>query len=137
MSEKQERADKANQLIKVIASFGRTFFNHNGLVSKFVIDHHGHIWFVDAYSKKQIYTHYTQGRWHGFSEGGTLRDVVIRLRDFIRTGEHAANVFGPWPQWYSGGDPWGYGADMQKVHSTAVGLGIIKAADEFLKENSK
>lgn len=129
LREKKERAENSNKLIKVIASCGRKFFLHKDVVSKFVIDHHGHIYFIDAFSGKKIYTHYKQGRWRGFTEGGTLRDVVIRLRDYIRTGERCANVFGPWPQWYSDGDPWGYGADMEKVHAAAVELGIIVNKD--------
>ena len=130
MSEKRERMKKANELIRVIAYCGRGFFHHKGLVSKFVIDKHGHIWFVDAGTEKQIYTHYTNGRWRGFSEGGTLRDVVIRLRYFIQTGNPAGNTFGPWPTWYSDGDPWGYANDMQKVYKAAVSLGIVRAPEE-------
>lgn len=127
MSEKSERAKKANDLIQVIANCGREFFKHKGLVSKIVIDRHGHIYFVDAGTKTQIYTHYTR-RWRGFSEGGTLRDVVLRLCYFISTGNQTGNnTFGPWPSWYSDGDPWGYGDDMQNVHNAAVALGIIKA----------
>jgi hypothetical protein len=94
-------------------------------VSYFDFDDLGRVWFVDAYSQARIYPHHTAGRWRGFSGGDTLCDVVIRLRDFILTGKQAGNSFGPWPEWYSQGDPWGYGADMQVIYLAAVRLGII------------
>jgi hypothetical protein len=133
MSEKQERTDKANELIRVIAGCGRKFFLYKlpggtDIISKMILAETGHIYFMDAHTLKDIYTHYTR-RWRGFSEGGTLRDVIIGFRDYIRTGQPLTfNAFGPWPDWYSGGDPWGYGADMKIVHDAAVRLGIIKAS---------
>ena len=85
------------------------------------------MWFVDGYREDRIYTHYTRGRWRGFSEGGTLRDLVIRLRDFITKGTTVGRVFGPYPDWYCDGDPWGYGADMKRVFDAAVEMGIVEA----------
>ncbi len=127
MSEKDKRLEQANELLKVIANCGRKFFFHNGRVSHFEIDGRGRVWFIDAYREARIYTHYIQGRWHGFSEGGTLRDLVIRLRDYILSGKQVGKVFGPFPDWYSDGDPWGYGSDMQFVYQSAVRLAIVSA----------
>jgi hypothetical protein len=130
---KADRLKQANDLIQIIASCGRHFFSHDGRISKFELDARGRIWFVDAWREARIYTHYTQGVWHGFSEGGTLRDVVIRLRDFIRMGKQCGAAFGPWPGWYSQGDPWGYGSDMQVIAAAAYRLGIAgKPTGKFI-----
>lgn len=125
MNEKQVRMQKANELISCISGCGRKFFFHNGKPSAFVFDSRQRVWFVDAYENKYIYTHYTMGRWRGFSEGGTLRDLVIRLRDYITKGETIGRALGPYPDWYSDGDPWGYGKDMKKVYNKALELGIV------------
>jgi hypothetical protein len=118
--QKQLRLEKANQLLKVIASCGRRFFAHQGRVSRFELDTGGRVWFVDAYNEARIYTHRTNGRWRGFSEGGTLRSLVIALRDYIQTGEPIPSGYlGPWPDWYCAGDPWGYGESMKLVAEAA------------------
>jgi hypothetical protein len=123
---KSERLQKANALLETIADCGRKFFRHNDLVSRFELDRRGRIWFIDAYRSARIYTHYTRGRWRGFSEGGTLRDLVIALRNYIATGKLINPVhFGPWPDWYCDGDVWGYGQDMEKVRAKAIELEII------------
>ena len=126
---KQDRVQKTNQLIQTIASCGHAFFSHQGRVSAFEIDARGRIWFVDAWRGARIYTHYTIGRWVGFTEGGTLRALVIALRDYIRTGNPIpSGHLGPWPDWYSQGDPWGYGAEnMQNIRKKAMLLGITTA----------
>lgn len=121
--DKQQRLEQANQLILLIAHNGRKFFNHRGRVSHFEFDHRGRIWFVDAYREARIYTHAPNSNWRGFSEGGTLHTAVLHLAAYIRTGKQT-RVFGPWPHWYSNGDPWGYGKDMMTVQEGAQRLGI-------------
>jgi hypothetical protein len=125
--EKNERVRQANECLQIIARHGRHFFRSGEKVSYFELDASGHIWFVDKYSGKRVYTHYTNGRWMGFSEGGTLRSLVIALRDYIAKGEKLGSChFGPWHSWYSEGDPWGYGKDMQTVRDLVIKLGITK-----------
>jgi predicted RNA-binding Zn ribbon-like protein len=85
MNDKAERTRKANDLILTIANYGRKFFQHNGRISRFELDARGRIWFIDAYRESRIYTHYAHGHWRGFSEGGTLRDLVIALRKHIKS----------------------------------------------------
>jgi len=80
------RVDDANKLIKLIATHGRKFFFHKGDNSKFELDKRGKVWFVDSHTKRRIYTHYN-GYWRGFSQGGTLRDLVCAIRNYIVTGE--------------------------------------------------
>jgi hypothetical protein len=125
--EKHERLRKANEALQIIANHGRRFFRKGEKVSWFELDDRGRIWFVDKYSGKRVYTHDTNGRWMGFSEGGTLRALVIALRDYIARGEKLSSChLGPWHGWYSGGDPWGYGDDMVIVRNLVISLGITE-----------
>ncbi|MGL6448913.1 hypothetical protein ACSZNO_21555 [Aeromonas veronii] len=84
---RRERLEHANALIKLIASRGRRFFYNKGAdrTAEMWIDLNGRIWFMDDYTGQPIYTLY-RGRWRGFSHGGTLRDLVIRLHDYIAHG---------------------------------------------------
>ena len=111
-------------MIEAIAGCGRRFFFHNGVISGFSVDHAGKVWFVDSYSGRRVYTH-DKGPWRGFTNGGTLRTLIERLRDFIRTGEQQALGLGPWPAWVCNGDLWGYGSDMQTVRDAARDIGLL------------
>lgn len=127
MTEKQERAEQVNQVIRTIADCGRRFFytKSKDNYAYMEVDHRGRIWFVDDYNQKRIYTHYS-GRWYWFSHGGTLQQLIKSFRDYIGKGEQLhPNTFGPWPEWVCEGDLWGYGADMQQVRDKAQSLGLI------------
>lgn len=124
MSDKQSRVESANELLMTIAYCGRKFFHHGGNVSRFELDERGRVWFVDGHNGARIYTHYTKGSWRGFSEGGTLRALVIALRDYITQSKQIGQALGPFSDWYCEGDPWGYGEDMQIVRQCANRLGI-------------
>jgi hypothetical protein len=127
----RERRDAANELIACIASCGRKFFAHEGWVAQMEVDPRGRVWFRDHYSRKCIYTHY-DGRWRGFTGGGTLKGLVECLRNFIKQGTQIRRSFGPWPDWCCcDGDLWGYGDDMEIVRAKARELGI--AAEEILE----
>lgn len=127
---KQLRLMMANKLLSVISSCGRRFFYHKGKVSMLDIDHRGRVWFIDAYTGKKIYTHYRY-QWRGFSEGGTLKDLICVLRDFIVRGKRLhVSALGPWPDWVCNGDLWGYGDDMEKVRTAARDLGIIESSKQ-------
>lgn len=129
LSERRSRADRANALIGFIATRGRKFFGHKR-ESAFEVDDRGRVWFIDGHSGRRIYTHTpTYGRWRGFSEGGTLRDLVCHLRDYIRSATTLPpSVLGPWPDWVCGGDLWGYGDEMANVRDYAAELEIIQRA---------
>jgi hypothetical protein len=125
---KYERLETANKMLIAIASCGRKFFAHENRVSQFDIDHRGRVWFIDKYTKKRIYVQY-KGQWRGFSDGGTLRALVERLRDFITQGTLLpAGIFGPWPEWVCGGDLWAYGDTMESVRTAAKELQIVAQA---------
>jgi hypothetical protein len=122
---KQERVAQVDQFLEVVASCGRKFFAHNGRVSRFEVDMRGRVWFVDAYRPARIYLQCRWGRWRGFSEGGTLRNLVLKLCDYIRTGEQQQLGLGPWPEWLCGGDLWGYGEAMAQVRAAARAYGLM------------
>lgn len=127
MNTKQKRLDAANHIIVTIASCGRRFFwnRYNERFARFEVDHRGRVWFIDAYSGKRIYTHYS-GRWRGFTNGGTLQTLVCHLRDYIVHGKRLrSGIFGPWPEHFCNGDLWGYGDDMRQVRGIAKELGIV------------
>jgi len=109
---KSQRAEHANQLIKAIASHGRKFFNRNDKTAEMYVTPNGAIYFVDDYSGKAIYTQYS-GRWSGFSHGGTLKSLVERMRDYIRTGKkiHIGYIAPNRGAIDGGHDMWGYGSE--------------------------
>lgn len=87
---KAERVEHANQLIQVIARHGRRFFydQKSDTTARLELDHRGKVWFHDHYSKARVYTHpATFGNgWRGFTHGGTLRQLVEDMRDYVLTG---------------------------------------------------
>jgi hypothetical protein len=82
LPDKAERLAKANEFIRVIATTGRKFFSHQDRVSVLCLDGQGRINLIDCYTKRLVYTHYN-GEWRGFSQGGTMRSLIIRLREYI------------------------------------------------------
>ena len=121
---RQRRLLAVNELLKTIAGCGRKFFLHKGRVSYFELGEKGRIWFIDGYALDRIYP-YGNSAWKGFSEGGTLRQMVVYLRGFILAGTPLPVGFlGPWPPDYCNGDLWGYGADMAKIRTQAQETGI-------------
>ena len=120
-----QRVDRVNQLLVVIGSCGRNFFRSKGTTSYMERDARGKVWWVDSYSQKRVYTHDESGRWRNFTNGGTLRALVIELRKYIVSGTPLhPGYFGPWHKDYCGGDLWGYGEDMQQVRDAAARLEI-------------
>lgn len=141
---KEERLLHANELIKQIGSHGRRFFYYGGS-KKFDIKKQelffesadrysyfeikkGHIYFVDCYSQKSIYTHESaRSRWIGFTQGGTLKDLVKAMRDYIQTGKQVNPAYiGPESSLTSG-NIWGYeSGELEKLKEAIKGLPIIE-----------
>ena len=133
-AQRRGRVEIANEILRIVASHGRKFFslygdgspkaNQPDRISFFELRLRDRLWFIDKCTQHPIYTAY-KGRWRGFSEGGTLRNLVEALRDYIMRGEkiHVKAHFGPWPEWVSGGDLWGYGEkEMALVRSEVESL---------------
>ena len=124
---KRERLQRANKLLRTIGSCGRRFFSREWDVSRLELDDRNRIWLWDSYTRKRIYTAY-RGRWRHFSQGGTMRDLVMALCQFVRNGTKLPNrTFGPWPETLCNGDLWGYGEDMVTVRKAAIELELIEA----------
>lgn len=119
--QRQERLAKTNQLIELIAANGRHFFRGNTANARFEFDKNGRLWWIDSYKQTWVYAHQaSNANFRGFTEGGTLRALMLHLREYIMSGvKLPPSQLGPWPEWYSDGDPWGYGADMATVRQFA------------------
>ena len=130
--EREDRMNRVNVLLRIIAACGHRFFHHEGRYARFVMDRRGRIWFEDAYTQRRIYTHHPWTQWRrGFTEGGTLLCLVKALQQFImKAAPVPAHRFGPWPEWVCRGDPWGYGPEMEIVRAAARSLGIVAAPAE-------
>ncbi|MBE0467984.1 MAG: hypothetical protein IBX55_00450 [Methyloprofundus sp.] len=122
-----ERLDNVNEFLKLIGSTGRQFFNDrdSGCYAEFELDARGRVWFYDDYTQSRIYTHFS-GRWRQFSHGGTLKNLVILLRDHIKKNKKiSADYFSS--NWHFGGlHPWGYDeVSLEKIRLKGLQLGIV------------
>lgn len=132
---KQERCIKANELILLIATSGRKFFNYedraerNGFICKFELKK-GRTYFLDGYTNKRIYAYGNQYFRRKFTQGGTMQALVLDIAEWIRTGKptNAKNGYGGV---YC--DHWGYPADdMAKIQRKAQEIGFSMGLDEDL-----
>jgi hypothetical protein len=128
MSAKHERVAEVNALIKTISDYGRRFFfnERSNRVAHMFIGHRGHLYFVDDYSGVPIYVAYS-GRWSRFSHGGTLRNLVDELANYVRTG---AQLSIGWigPERFDDSNIWGYAAEeMAKCRAEAAKSPVIAA----------
>lgn len=121
---KNDRLKNANEFIAVIASCGRKFFEHQGFVSTLELSSTGRVFFIDYYSRKRIYTHRYNCRWHGFTSGGTMKRLIEALRDYITKGATMRATYFQPDMGNGFGNPWGYGDDILKVRDAALRLGI-------------
>jgi len=135
--QKIERTENANRFIKAISNCGRRFFWSEEFerVSRFELAENGRLYFHDKYTGVRLPLSHKYGhKWQAnFSDGGTLKNLVEHLADYIQTGKPISDCYalGPWADWVgNNGDPWGYGEDMKKIRRAASELGIYKALPE-------
>ena len=129
---KQQRTEQVNQVIRIIGNHGRHFFL-NQKANRYAcmeVDQRGKIWFIDDFSSRRIFIHKTNwgGRWRGFSHGGTLRSLIERFRDYIRTGEplHPGYLG---PERFDDCNIWGYDIEgMRAVREQAGALPVFRQA---------
>jgi hypothetical protein len=121
------RLRRANVLIQAISRKGRKFFScPDGSWATFEFDDRGRLWWNDRGGQK-VYLHQPDSaRLNGFSEGGTLRNLVMTLKVYIMDGNQLRYSLGPWPLWLCEGDLWGYGNDMEHIRKVARRLGILQ-----------
>ena len=121
MQTKEQRIEVANRFVKIISEHGRKFFERNGKVGYFDIEHGHVVWHCEV-AKKRIWLSY---KYWSFGNGGTMRALINALANYIREGgELPMRHLGPWPKWIGGdGDMWGYGTDeMEKVRTRCAEL---------------
>lgn len=125
---RMQRMVEANEFIQVIAGCGRQFFRNQGA------GHDGHltmnarntiVWFHDDYTGARINTS-KEGRWEGFSHGGTLKWLVSALGKHVLTG--STMRYGYFQPTMDNGfeNPWGYDDDILLVRDAGVRLGLIR-----------
>lgn len=128
-ADKLKRLEEANMLIKIISSYGRRFFycHSTDCVAHMSIGPRGHIYFHDNYTRKAIYTAYPH-RWSGFSHGGTMRDLVVALAEYVRNGAKLSmHWIGPDRRGMTDGNIWGYEAgQMELCRAEAAKTAVIK-----------
>jgi hypothetical protein len=129
MQGKADRIVAANNLIVAISSVGRHFFlsKKTGNVARFVLNKNGRLYYVDGHNGialPLVHTNSKAWRRH-FSQGGTLKGLVLSLAEFIRCGKQVGRSHFFYPDWYSDGDPWGYDDAMKTVQASALQLGVI------------
>lgn len=139
LERRRERCGRVNEFMVEIGNVGRGFFYRpqTGKRARMEVDSRGRVWFIDDYSDKRIFTH-REGRWDGFSHGGTLKQLVQAFQVFITEDGGKdfvpAGHFGPWKDILCEGDLWGYGFEaMDHVRAAAVRLGIVRS-DAYERE---
>jgi hypothetical protein len=129
---KEERCKLANELILLIATTGRKFFNYEqsgGDISAFTIAK-GRTYFIDGYTNERIYAYDNRYFRKKFTQGGTMQALVLDIAEYIRTGKSTNSKNG-----YGGVycDYWGYPAtDMAKIQQKAQEIGFSLGLDEDL-----
>lgn len=126
---KERRCELANELIRLIASTGRQFFNYEengGSTGRFEL-RSGRTYFIDGYLGKSIYAYENRFFRQKFTEGGTMQALILDIAEWIRTGK-ATNAKNGYGGIYC--DHWGYpDEDMKKVREKAIEIGFSKGLD--------
>lgn len=119
----QERVDTVNLIIKEIASIGRKFFNHKGVIDKISLIN-GKISMTEGYSGKTFSLHVKKEQPpKEFMHGGTLWALTKDFFEFIQTGEKTNHNNGYGGLYCS---HWGYSEkDMKKIQDLATKLGYL------------
>jgi hypothetical protein len=118
----QKRLMAANDFIQFIATKGRKFFDHRGVISKLESDEQGNLFWVDGWEGRR---HKLRGNWNSWvnkiRHGSGLRRFIQALRDFVRRGDPVPEVLF---------QHWGYGADIAAVQTKGLELGILAEAKQ-------
>ena len=126
LQQKRDRAALVNQLVDTIANTGRNFFlyERDGVktISTIEVDDRGRIWWNDYFTGKRVYVAY-EGRWSGFTAGGTLKTFVKQLAKFLRDGEPLS----PHVTGLSNKNVWAYPEeDVKKIQTLGIELGVFR-----------
>jgi len=83
---KLERIEQMNKIMACIGSLGREFF-HKDTQAYFYIADSGRLHMKDSYCKEPIKSFPEYKRWRNFSNGGTMKNFVLDMVDYIRNGK--------------------------------------------------
>ena len=118
----------ANEFMQVIANCGRFFFRNTGAGHDAYLTRNARgdiVWLHDDYTGARINTA-KEGRWDGFSHGGTLKSLAESIGAFVLKGSTMRYEYFQ-PTMDNGFEnPWGYGDDILIVRDGGVRLGLIK-----------
>lgn len=116
---KQVRCFYANQLIEIISQHGRCFFysSTHDRVARMVYD--GSCYLIDERSGNKVVLR-TNGSWEGFGHGGTLRDLVTMIRDYVMKGTRIGMYFIGMERNSGKGNIWGYPEDQLEACRNAA-----------------
>lgn len=122
----------ANELIQLIASTGRKFFNYEengGSIGRFEL-RNGRTYFIDGYLGKPIYAYENRFFKQKFTEGGTMQALVMDIAEWIRTGK-ATNAKNGYGGIYC--DHWGYPPQaMSAIQQKAKEIGFTTGLEDDL-----
>jgi len=126
---KQLRCFYANQLIEVISQHGRCFFFNakHERIARLVYD--GGVYLIDEKSGNKVVLR-RNGDWQGFGHGGTLRDLVCMLRDYVMQGIRIEMYYIGMERTHGKGNIWGYPVDQLEACRAAARLLPVMAAEE-------
>lgn len=107
---KLQRVADVNKVIGAVSRHGRRFFwnEENNDAAKLILDESGFVSYVDHYTGAVIPVKKDEP-WNGFSNGGTLKQFVIGLAEYVYAGEtmHIHNIGLPRAN-IENGYIWGY-----------------------------
>lgn len=122
-----ERLEKANQLIILIATTDRKFFESRGYIGLFMINEDNELTYIDEYTRKRVNIEKESIEWKDFNHGGTLKRFIFSLGQWIRgEKEYFLNMYST---------SWGYTLKgMSQIVEKARELGMIPEGEETFEE---
>ncbi len=119
----EQRAEAANAVIDIISRHGRQFFYSPvyDRASRFDIDRHCQIWYVDHHTGMKVYPLILGADWPGFTHGRVAKELIHSLARYIATGLKV-----PYSLFEK---DWGYGKDMATVQQAVLKTIAIKTGN--------
>jgi hypothetical protein len=124
------RCEYANRLIEVISSYGRFFFysRRHDRVARLRFEQR-----VYLHDERGVMIEVkASGKWKGFSHGGTLRDLVLQMRNYVMRGERIDPAYLGIDRQIGAGNIWGYEPEQMRLcREAAQQLPIINVASSL------
>ena len=121
------RCEYANRLIEVISSYGRSYFYSRKRDSVARLSFNQRVYLHDE-NGATIEAKATS-KWQGFSHGGTLRDLVLQMRNYVMRGERIDPAYLGIDRQIGTGNIWEYSPEQMRLcREAAQQLPIINVA---------